>query len=54
MCPRSPGGSDFVGEIGRDTAPSQKTWLEVCFLPDMYITDTGDKEATMAEFILEW
>ena len=33
---------------------AQKIWGEDCFLPDMYITDTGDKEATMAEFILEW
>ena len=33
---------------------AQKIWNNVCFLPEMYITDRGDKEATRAEFVQEW
>ena len=32
---------------------AQRTWTNVCFLPDIYRTPVGD-EATQAEFICQW
>ena len=32
---------------------AQRTWTNVCFLPDIYRTAEGD-EATQAEFICQW